>query len=585
MNTKPEVIQGDTNPTNYKSLSGLTLEDKLILPISADGSKYGDNIWNFHSEIPQDNIKQSAMEIRWNFKVGEYKFLDSRYNELIESSKDFIYSLRRRPSSRGGTLKPTTLIRIFRELKALIYWMDSKDILCFGFLTPALIENYEAHVKSTQHNGKPISLGSIQKKLELVEKLWEHRNNIAQSIDFAPFPNGGSYDASGLTTEYQKNNKFDYIPDEVAIDLANKAINYVQEQSENIILAHLAGKKAFDRALETGRSMSVAQRRDRKAVQEYGYDKVALLTKQTCYLRTSCYIIIAFFSGIRDSELASINQGCIEVDEDGYIWIHGKSYKMAHNFIKPRWMVPPIVTEAVNVLDRLSSRLRRLLQEEIKSLENDLLVDVIGPIKLNSLKNEIDQKKRIENRLFLVMSSKGGNSIGVNKTIHAQLKEFMLAQDVLKYCEKTWNLHPHQFRRTFVRFMVKNSMNIRYLQEHFKHISLNMTAWYDIDDVDLLKEIADFHKEFTGQKLNDFFDNKRIAGAGGDLIKSERRDYFAGIIIEDKKQIIESMAETVTLRSTGVSWCLGDVEVGECSGVHGCMINPANVNELKFPNY
>jgi len=579
MSSKTEVIRDYGSFVSHQKLPELTLKDKKLLTVSADDSKYGDSIWKFHTEIPQDNVKVSAMEIRWNFKVGNSKFLDLKYSELLNSSKDFIYSLRQRPSKRGGALKPTTLIRLFRELKALIYWMDSKNIYSFGFLTPGLIESYVAHVKSTQHNGKTISLGTIQQRLELLDKLWKHRNDITQSIDFAPFPNGGSYKASGLTSEYQKNNKFDYIPDEVAIDIADKAINYIQDRSENIILAHQASKQAYESTLENGLSKSVAQRRERKAVQKYGFDKVKTLTKEIGQLRTSCYIVIDFFSGIRDSEMTSLNLNCIESDEEeGYIWIHGKSYKVAHNVIHPRWMAPPIVKEAVNVLTRLSIWIRKALQEQIQTLENSLLVDVVGPQKQKDITKEIARMKKIENRLFLVMSSKKGNSIDVNKTIHAQLKDFMLTQNIVKYCGRTWNLHPHQFRKTFVRFMVKNSVNIRYLQEHFKHISLSMTAWYDIDDVELVNEIAEFHKEFTGQKLNEFFDSQELAGAGGDLIMSNRRDYFAGIIAEDKMQIIESMSETVTLRSTGVSWCLGDVEVGKCSGVHGCMISPANVN-------
>lgn len=580
MNTKIKVTQEQTSVIHYKNPRELALQDKLNLSVSTDGSIYGDDIWKFGSEIGPDNVKKSASEIRWNFKIGKHKFLDQKYSELLESSKDFIYSLRQRPSKRGDALKATTIIRLFRELKPLIYWMNSNDIYNYKYLTPALIVNYETHVKSTQHNGKTIALGSIQKRLEAVEKLWEHRNYISQSIEFAPFPNGGSYNASGLTLEHQKNNKFDFIPDEVAVDLAEKAIKYIQDKSENIILAHIAGKQAFETTLEKGLSESVAERRQRAAVQEYGYNKVALLTKETANLRTACYITIDFFSGIRDSELSSIDVNCIEVDEEeGYIWIHGRSYKIAHNVIHPRWMVPPIVKEAVNVLERLSEWIRSTLQKKIQSLESDLLVDVISSKKSDRLKEEIAEMKRIENRLFLVMSSKNGNSIDVNKTIHDQLKKFMISQNIVKYCGKTWDLHPHQFRKTFVRFMVKNSVNIRYLQEHFKHISLSMTAWYDIDDVELINEIAEFHKEFTGQKLNEFFDNTNLAGAGGDLIMSKRQDYFAGVIAEDKTQIIESMADTVSLRSTGVSWCLGDVEVGACSGVHGCMIDPANVGQ------
>lgn len=569
-----------TEELAFKSPRGLSLKAKLNLPVSGDGSVYGDDTWEFLSEFLQDNVRESQTKLRWAFKLGNATFLDNRFDDLRESSKDFMLSLRLRPTRRGQPMKASSLLRVFRDLKAVIRWMASKNITSFSALTPALIEDYVAHVRTTRNRAKPLNKGSVQKRFELLVKLYEQRGHVAQPLDFHPFQGQSSFAVSGLTKEDQRANKFDHIPDEVAIDLAEKALDLVQKQSERIVSAYLAGKLAYDDAKELGRSKPVAERRQREAIKEYGYEKIKQVTRDMGDLRTACYIVIAFFSGIRDSEMSSIDRNCIEVDEENcYIWLHGKSFKIAHNGISPRWMVPPVVKKAVNVLEQLSSWLQKTLQAQITVAEQDLQAEVIGDAKREEIEKELTRMRRVQNRLFLVMTSRKGNTIDVLKSHGQALKEFVERHDVVKHQGEMWNLHPHQFRRTFVRFMVKNAMNIRYLQHHFKHISLDMTAWYDVDDVELVNEIADFHKEFTGEKLRGFLDADQLAGAGGDVIEERRKDYFAGLMAEDREQIIENMAETVTLRSTGVSWCLGDTEVGECSGVHGCMVEPHNVTE------
>ncbi len=58
-------------------------------------------------------------------------------------------------------------------------------------------------------------------------------------------------------------------------------------------------------------------------------------------------------------------------------------------------MVPPIVKDAVSVLERLSGWLRESLQKQIKSSESDLHADVIGSKKQDSIQKELDRMKRV----------------------------------------------------------------------------------------------------------------------------------------------------------------------------------------------
>lgn len=78
------------------------------------------------------------------------------------------------------------------------------------------------------------------------------------------------------------------------------------------------------------------------------------------HLQTACYIVIAFLSGMRDSEVKHIRRGCVEVkcDEDGhaYRWrVHSRAFKGEDDAegVEASWTVCEPVARAVRVLERL----------------------------------------------------------------------------------------------------------------------------------------------------------------------------------------------------------------------------------------
>ncbi len=557
-----------------------TYNEKNSIVVTSDGSLYGDSLWKYYGEVEQRNVKKSQATINWeiNFGQGKY-FSDSLYTNLLETSKDFIYSLRISETRRGRAPKATTVLKTYKSLIPLLKWMIDKDILNFSLLNSEMIMEYLTFQRMfISRFGKSLSTGEIFKRIDVIEQIWRQSEYISNSLQENPFPNETPYKLSGITKIKQFEQKYDFIPDEVAIALGTIAVNYVDKKSKYIIEAYKASQIAYCRAMKEY-SKAAANRHARKAVNSFGYKYVKDVTKDVGYLRTACYIVIALFSGIRDSEISSLDIDCSEVDsETGYSWIRGYVYKTADQKIKSRWMVPPVVKKAVGVIEKLTDNFRIELLKNICDLKFDLEAPLTSGEKKNKLTIKLIEIEKIKNALWLVRSSKLGNEISSNKTIHQQLLEFTKAHEIPNYEGKPWSIHPHQFRRTFVRFMVKNSMNLKYLQEHFRHISLDMTAWYDIEDTELTKDIINCYTEMTKEKLVQIVDSNAIAGKGGQIIIDKRDDYFQGVIGKSKEHIIKAMADTVTLRSTGVSWCLGDVESGECSGVHGCMIDPSNVN-------
>ncbi|MFF1691985.1 MULTISPECIES: hypothetical protein [unclassified Streptomyces] len=78
------------------------------------------------------------------------------------------------------------------------------------------------------------------------------------------------------------------------------------------------------------------------------------------HLQSACYIVIAFLSGMRDSEVKHIKRGCVEAkrDEDGnaYRWrVHSRAFKGEEDAegVEATWTVCEPVVRAIRVLEQL----------------------------------------------------------------------------------------------------------------------------------------------------------------------------------------------------------------------------------------
>lgn len=102
--------------------------------LSANGesrviSRFGDNVWDFFPYIPQENLKNANKGINWNIRLNEVSTLTSpEYNQLLDSSKEFIWSLFSNPIEGRKRPSMATLIAKFELLTPLLRWMASMHI-------------------------------------------------------------------------------------------------------------------------------------------------------------------------------------------------------------------------------------------------------------------------------------------------------------------------------------------------------------------------------------------------------------------------------------------------------------------------
>jgi hypothetical protein len=295
------------------------------------------------------------------------------------------------------------------------------------------------------------------------------------------------------------------------------------------------------------------------------------LAIESIRLRTACYIVIDEFSGIRVSEMMSLEEGCIVPgrSRDGctdILWLHGTIYKTG---IRPkRWLVPPIVREAVEVLTSLTAPLReRLRQEEI--LLTQRITFSITKEKARLVKR-LHTVRTQKDKLFLAKKRSSEACVLSGHAMSCCLKAFCADLGIRGEDNQPYPLHSHQFRRTYARFIARSELgDLLTLRDHFGHWSIDMTVYYADggadeyeSDTELLEMVAEEKMMRQNEIMGSYLDSDAPLGNGGWWIKQWRASVRTA---SNKEDLIAEYAGSLTLTGTGHSWCVG-TERGTCCG-------------------
>ncbi|HUI46107.1 MAG TPA: tyrosine-type recombinase/integrase [Nitrospirota bacterium] len=535
-------------------LSEIPKKDKPHLILSKAMSKYEDMIWDFSAEIPQVGLWYGYKCIKWDFNLDNgKKFNDPEYTQLMESAKDFIYSLISDPIEGRDIPKYNTVCRYFYCLCLLLKWMINNGYERFSQLDKNSIERYEQYLKNriSKNNGRKSFLqpAYIHLNLIVVGNIYLQREKIEDAIMVDPFDGDTTYERAGMTRKKRVMNKTKRIPDEVAVDLLAKAFNYVEIKSKIILKAmnkiEKIRKDHPDKKFDNRNFPEVVP-----ILKEDGFDNLRDLNEEKSRLRTACYIITAYFSGIRISEGMSIKKGCIEKkkSKDGtdYYLLHSTYYKTVKNPKSSTWLVPEAVVTAIDVLERLT-----------KPWRDDSGIDYL-----------------------LLNMKKCNNKRSVSSKMNISLNNFVKETGVVYHQGKPWHLSTHQFRTSFAYYMAKeNKCNFKFLQEQFKHVSMDMTMWYAIteeEDFELLSEVENAVDEVSLDCLGDIMTpGKNIGGAGGAYISERRDKIFQGMAGEDIIKTLNKYGmDDLYIRSTIYGLCVFNEEHAECNAGFDCLCNP-----------
>jgi len=250
----------------------------------------------------------------------------------------------------------------------------------------------------------------------------------------------------------------------------------------------------------------------------YGFNgytsKLAKTMKQEFWV-SSVFINNAVICAQTIAKIAALRQNIDIVDEKLFP-LFAASNRIAHSIHYKKYNIPHYQVRTFDSDDRFNIHLKRLCDIDLK-VNSD---DINEIIKLSNISNiEVEYKKNLG---------------------------------------KEWSFHPHQFRRSLAVYSIKNtSASLHLLKKQFKHLYLQMTAYYAKNATFTEKFIPkiinnSFIKEFQEEEdfqtmlrlMNEVIKtDEHLWGAEGTRIENMKQKNKLPIIYIDEKEMLRAVKE------------------------------------------
>lgn len=276
------------------------------------------------------------------------------------------------------------------------------------------------------------------------------------------------------------------------------------------------------------------------------------------WLRGACYIVIAAFTGCRDSEIKSFN-------------IHSYQEKKYADMIIPvvygydtkpnvggalrstSWVTIPTVKKAISLLwhafefarDGWREKAKLIKHADEKKLFNEKVESLFVTFPYMRGHRPDAGKQSIAHSLKSYLKS-------VNyRAKDEDVTEFNLLNPSRKGELKTGEIllvHPHAFRRTFAVYLVRNKLaSLLDIKHQFKHMNIAMTSWYAnqaniasyadmLVDRELQNEISGENKNYMTDVFCEIYNKaETLSGHEGKRIKNLRAEGDTSIYLSKEE--------------------------------------------------
>lgn len=132
-----------------------------------------------------------------------------------------------------------------------------------------------------------------------------------------------------------------------------------------------------------------------------------------------------------------------------------------------------------------------------------------------------------------------------------------------------WYFEPHQFRKTFARFVALSSSSTALaLMRHFKHVSLQMTERYFPDDPDLINEVIEASESLIAERLDSIFGAEHLGGLKGKEIIENNIAFRGDAHAEERRELVKLTLEDPAARFAMHVYglCFYDEASAKCGG-------------------
>lgn len=560
-----------TQPADVRGLAQLERDSLIISAAEVGGqwtilSRYGDPIW----KMTGGTTNTSAHD-----RVVKFELVPAPYRETV---KGLLFRYLRR--GRRG-FKPPAGPRLRALLFAALPFLrhiQQLGIARFSEVTPLACFTYVTACKelrqTRQSKGAPLRVGSLFNLFSAVEAFYELSQFTDDPIPHHPWVETSAAHLAGLTgagAPHKNRSKTPLIPDDVFSALFQRAEAVVQRGGEFLDMRDALDAVAQEYA---GSGKIAVKQAKYRALRKMGWSGTLRdFNVQLRELRTAAYVVVASLSGCRNHELAYIQSGSCYLREDDageqYWWMRSQSTKTEAGHTE--WMVPEAAVQALRMMDRWALPSQALLQAEIAQRRS-----------ANPHDPEIAEAMKHADAIFLGST----NSAHDVRTLTAaqwtaELKAFA------KKCGLKWSLASHQFRRKFANYAARSQFgDLRYLREHFKHWSQDMTndayAINESADLDLYLEIQEELDELkTGVVAQWLLPNEPLAGGYGANLVAWRGRHEQVALFKSHDEMVRSVAQSTAIRSNGHAWCTADdrgcvgnsLEKSRCGGCDNAVIS------------
>jgi integrase len=505
-------------------------------------SVFDDDVWLLDGA--NASLPARSTRLKWALPLAEgARLTDPQYSKLLHASKRFVYLLLLGRVVRGRA-KASTVMGHFTALRVFLRWMSSKRSSAFSMLQQADVDEFVVFAQRRCVAGKEPDQSTVYQRLLFLKYLISLGDDIGDAANV-------TFDTGVIEKTVRSANPIPYIPDDVSIRLYEICIRFL-EGCGNTVLA-LRDIVYSAREKHSGYHFSRQNVIARKALQKSGIRvetpwkdykaeelTIGTVSKLMLDLQTASYVLVAGFTGMRVSEIASLNIGCLERRSfegvDSFV-INGNVIKTAVvSCERDRWVAGPVRDD--NPVFMAVSLLERLWKRECEAQHFDALFVNVG------------------NKAALTRLT--GNAVNTN------LRDFGS-----RCCKVEWDISTHQFRKTFARYVARSeSMAVLALKRHFKHIDIQMTAHYIGSDLELVWNVADERNLLAAEVLDEVLGSDRLAGRMGEELVS-RTSRFRGIAGKNaRKRQIELLMDNsdLVVLPHRYGLCFYRRDVAKCQG-------------------
>lgn len=546
--SKPSM---DSRESVYNDLAVSTVHDETT-GTDVTVTSLSDDVWDFSHELFYSGVRSACIEIDWSELLENEHMLDfEKATSLINSSKRILYVLKCERAPGYKPWKPRSLSTGFTALKVIARWMSKRGIFRYADIGIKEFQEFRRSLDS-------VTLSTRKQTFGMISAIYQQRNTLEDVFPRHPWPNEPHHGDIVLDDERQTL----AFPPEVSKQLFTNAFRVVENGKETVRLwKEWCAIRGNERYKRNNRQVYSPAANEFRAIHgpstQYSIENVKL--------RRACIITILGLTGMRASELLNLTRNCLEVttgkDGEAFYWVKGYTFKLHNKPHAHKWLVPPIVHEAITLAMGTTEYLHEAMNEDIEkvaTLETQPSLPVESLIAIKGFKRDFG-------KIFLIRHPSANpllSNVGVMgyDGVKQCLQEFFEEYDIRTMDGEIWPIRSHQFRRTFARMIAASSMgDLRYLKYHLDHWSIEMTAHYakgGQTDEEIFAFITEERQALQAELASDWLHPKTPLSGGAALQIKEVRSRPEVMAIENKQEFVEMMSSEVLLRGTGHSWCM-----------------------------